>query len=142
MSQITEINVTADFAFLTEMDGERDEQRFTLPAAFSPVTGGFILCYDETLDDTVTHVTVTAVGDRVEIARRGDCAVTFLLTPGTPRPCTYETPYGAIPMTVKNAKVENNLTADGGTLCADYTLDLGGGSSLHTMTIKIRKGNQ
>ncbi len=142
MNHTTETNATADLTFLTEMDGERDTQAFTLPAAFSPVTGGFVLCYDEALDDTVTHVTVTAVGDRMEIARRGDCAVTFLLTPGTPRPCTYETPYGAIPMTVKNAKVENNLTADGGTLRADYTLDLGGGSSLHTMTMKIRKENQ
>lgn len=136
------MNAILDLTFLTEMDGEHDEQRFTLPAVVSPVTGGVVVCYDEEIDNAVTHVTVTAVGETVEIARRGDCSVTFFLTPGTPRPCNYETPYGAIPMLLKNAKVENNLTVAGGTLCADYTLDMGGGSSLHTMTMKIRMDEQ
>ena len=135
------MNVTLDLTFLTEMDGERDEQRFTLPAVMSPVAGGFAVCYDEVIDGTKTAVTVTAAGGKVEIARRGDCSVTFLLEPGVPHPCTYETPYGAIPMLVKNAKIEDNLTV-AGTLCADYTLDMGGGSSLHTMTMKIRMDKQ
>ncbi len=136
------MNVTLDLTFFTEMDGEQDKQHFTLPAAFSPVTGGFAVCYDESLDNNITHVTVTAVDSKVEIARRGDCSVTFLLEPGTPHPCTYQTPYGAIPMLLKNAKVENNLHATGGTLVADYTLDMGGGSSLHTMTMNIRMDKQ
>ena len=136
------MNAILDLTFLTEMDGERDRQQFTLPATLSPVTGGVVVCYDETIDNAVTHVTVTAVGNRVEIARRGDCAVTFLLTPGTPHPCDYQTPYGTISMLLKNAKVENHLTVAGGTLAADYTLDMGGGSSLHTLTMKIRMDEQ
>lgn len=136
------MNILLDLTFFTEMDGERDTQHYTLPAVMSPVTGGFAVCYEEVLDDTKTAVTVTAVGDRVEIARRGDCSVTFLLTPGTPQPCTYETPYGAIPMLLKNAKVDNNLHAAGGSLVADYTLDMGGGSSLHTLTMNIRMDEQ
>ncbi len=136
------MNATLDLTFFTEMDGERDEQRFTLPALFSKLVEGYSVCYDETIDNAVTHVTVTVVGDRVEIIRLGDCSVTFLLTPGTPRQCFYNTPYGTITMLLKNAKVENHLTDAGGTLCADYTLDMGGGSSLHTLTMKIRMEEQ
>ena len=102
--------------------------------------GGFALSYTERLDGAETQVLIRTDGRRAVIRRTGAASVTFTLLPNVPHDCEYVTDAGTIPMTVKDAFVETNLSESGGILNLRYTLELGGGESEHEISIHVRKG--
>ena len=134
------IPVTLSLRFRSRLDGEQDESSMQVPGTLTREIGGFALSYTERLDGAETQVLIRTDGRRAVIRRTGAASVTFTLEPNVPHDCEYVTDAGTIPMTVKGAFVETNLSESGGILKIRYTLELGGGDSEHEISIHVRKG--
>lgn len=134
------IPVTLSLRFQSRMDGEQDESTMQVSGTLEKEVGGYALRYTERLDGAETQVLIRTDGVRATITRTGAASVTFTLKPGVLHACEYVTDAGAIPMTVKNAFVESDLSDEGGTVTLCYTLELGGGDSRHEISMIVRKG--
>ena len=134
------IPVTLSLRFISRLDGEQDKSTMTLPGTLTRELGGYALSYTERMDDADTQVLIRTDGRRAIIKRTGPASVTFTLEPNVSHDCEYVTDAGSIPMTVKDAFVETNLSETGGILKIRYTLELGGGDSFHEISIVVRKG--
>ena len=95
--------------------------------------GRLILSYKETaltgLEGTVTSFEVQ--NDRVVLRRTGTVSSKMEFSVGEVHKSLYETPMGALLVTVSATKVENNLGDDGGNLTVAYAItieDLGMGT--------------
>ena len=134
------IPVTLSLRFRSRLDGEQDESTMQVSGTLEQEIGGFALRYTERMDDADTQVLIRTDGHRAVISRSGPASVTFTLEPNIPHDCEYVTDAGTIPMTVKDAFVESNVSETGGILHLRYTLELGGGDSFHEISIVVRKG--
>ena len=93
--------------------------------------GKFCLCYDESeitgMEGSVTSVNFdTSDTGLVTLMRSGAFRMAMVFEQGKRHICTYQTPYMPIEMSVMTKKLSNNLTADGGTLIAEYSIDTNG----------------
>lgn len=133
------ISVTLSLRFVSRLDGESDKSTMQVSGTLEQEIGGFALRYTEQIDDAQTQVLIRTDGRCAVISRTGAASVTFTLEPNVPHDCEYVTDAGVIPMTVKDASVETNLSESGGILNMRYTLVLGGGDSFHEISIVVRK---
>lgn len=87
--------------------------------------------YDETLDGDAPPVATCLSFDSrepglVTLERRGILRSVMMFEEGQYRRCDYVTPIMSFEMTVHSRIVDNRLTADGGTLYLDYTIQTKG----------------
>ena len=93
--------------------------------------GQFSLSYDESeltgMEGAVTSVNFDlSEPTLVTLMRSGAYRMAMVFEQGARHICTYQTPYMPIEMAVTTKKLENALTADGGYLYAEYSIDAGG----------------
>lgn len=87
--------------------------------------------YDETIDEDAPPVVTCLSFDPnepglVTLERRGILRSVMMFEEGQYRRCDYVTPIMSFEMTVHSRIVDNKLTADGGTLYMDYTIQTKG----------------
>ncbi len=93
--------------------------------------GQYSITYDESeltgMEGSVTSVNFDiSEPTLVTLMRSGAYRMAMVFEQGKRHICTYQTPYMPIEMAVSTKKLENTLTADGGHLYAEYSIDAGG----------------
>lgn len=92
---------------------------------FSEKDGKFYIVYEETeltgFQNTTTMVKI--FDDGVILKRSGDVSTRMEFAKGEKRLCSYQTPYGAIPVATELNSISGNLTKNGGKITISYTLD-------------------
>lgn len=93
--------------------------------------GQFSLSYDESeltgMEGAVTSVNFDlSEPTLVTLMRSGAYRMAMVFEEGKRHICTYQTPYMPIEMAVTAKKLENTLSAEGGYLYAEYSIDAGG----------------
>lgn len=121
--------VTAQFRSRPKAQTRSIESRSL--ASICELDGKVILNYDDTVDDdedpvpTVLSFHVEEPG-LITLERRGFLRSVMIFEQGKRHRATYKTPFAVFEMTVFSRTVENALTADGGTLTLEYTLEFRG----------------
>ena len=79
----------------------------TYTAVYSSLGGRHEFRYTETEPESgaVTQTVLRAADTGIEIERRGNIRALIRLVPGEDTCCSYETPYGTIPMTFRTGKI-------------------------------------
>ena len=107
-------------------DDANDEIELQTKGVFALKDGKFYIIYEESeltgFEDTTTTIKVS--GDVVCMTRRGKFNSRMEFRLGEKCLCSYNTPFGVIPVGVNPIYVENNLTEDGGSLSIEYILDI------------------
>lgn len=67
---------------------------------------------------------VTADKEKIVITRMGEYKTQLILQEGKRHLCPYSTPYGEMMMGVNTGSIINTLSADGGNLSVDYSLEV------------------
>lgn len=113
---------------LQTVDGEEhmDEIELQTKGTFAEKNGKFYIIYEESeltgFEDTVT--TIKVADDTVCMTRKGKYNSRMEFRLGEKCLCSYNTPFGVIPVGVNPISVENKLSEDGGCLDIEYILDI------------------
>ena len=125
-----------------ESNGEKSQAELTTVGGFSVTDNGFSLSYreqDETLKNCVTTLDIFG-SDKVIMTRTGDYSAEMVLENKKRNSCYYSTPMGDLFMGVYTKKIEPDLTADGGTLELNYTVDFNAGILYeNSLSISIKR---
>ena len=109
-----------------EGEEETDEIELQTKGTFARKNGKFYIIYEESeltgFEDTTTTIKVS--DDAVSMTRRGKYNSRMEFRIGEKCLCSYNTPFGVIPVGVNPISVENNLGDDGGNLAIEYILDI------------------
>ncbi len=125
-------------------DGEKNEYSLVSEGLLEERDGRIILSYEENAIEGVTGCTTVIsfaadMPECVTVERRGPLASVFVISKGERLFSVYQTPYGALDMCIYAKKVENTITAEGGTLNLDYAVELKGLTAQRTrMEVKIK----
>ncbi len=123
-----ETNAMIYLRTLQTVDGEEetDEIELQTRGTFARKNGKFYIIYEESeltgFEDTTTTIKVS--DDTVSMTRRGKYNSRMEFRMGEKCLCSYNTPFGVIPVGVNPISVENNLSDDGGNLAIEYILDV------------------
>ncbi|MBQ2818335.1 MAG: DUF1934 domain-containing protein [Clostridia bacterium] len=104
----------------------------------------FMITYAESEDSGLNGQITKLKGDKkgIEMSRDGEVSVDMRFEEGKSFATKYNTPYGAIELTVIGSKVEKNLNEQGGTLVLEYILDFVGAESfMHKMYLEAKVQN-
>ncbi len=100
----------------------------------------YIIEYDDSamsgLDNTTTRVTVE--GDRVSVKRSGTVETEFVFTKSQRYEAVYDTPYGAMQMSVMPTQVSSDLSSEKGRLDLEYVIQVGEQSVLNRLNIDYK----
>lgn len=115
-------------------DGEKEAvMRLMMRGELESRSDGWLLRYEETLEDEGDHTCVThdmrllLKEKHVTILRKGPYGMMMVLDKGKRYEGIYHTPYGDMPMAVYPNHVRCSLSAERGTAEFEYQLDLQGG---------------
>lgn len=118
MIKITTVSQPAD-------GSEADRFELETPGTFAEKNGKFYIIYEETeltgFKDTTTTVKISP--DAVLLTRRGGVESRMEFEKNAKRLCSYNTPYGAIPVATELSEFSNNFGQNGGKAKIRYTLD-------------------
>lgn len=115
----------------TDEDEHESVQFYTEGEMTVDGAGNLSLSYDESdltgMEGAVTSVNfnLSDVG-LVTLMRSGAYRMAMVFECGVRHICTYQTPYMPIEMTVTAKKLTNTITADGGVLEVEYSIDANG----------------
>ncbi|MBE7023486.1 MAG: DUF1934 domain-containing protein [Ruminococcaceae bacterium] len=109
-----------------EGEEQTDEIELQTKGVFARKDGKFYIIYEESeltgFEDTTTTIKVSE--EMVCMTRRGKYNSRMEFRLGEKCLCSYNTPFGVIPVGVNPISLENNLTEDGGNLAIEYILDI------------------
>lgn len=118
---------------------EHDSTRQTARGCLSLQGGQAVLSYTEVAEDGAhTDVTVRATDTEVSV-QRGSNVSPLRMQLGRRCTCEYATPYGNFTIITHTHRIQNLLTAEGGTLTLLYDLEFGGGVTETTLRLTVQK---
>lgn len=134
---------------ISVVSSSRDESGFPegalqliMKGELSPKPDGWLLHYEETLEDDSDHTRIThdmrllLRPGHVTILRKGMYGMMMVLCRGKRYEGTYHTPYGDMPMAVYPTRVHCILGPEHGEVQLEYQLDLQGSfASVRRMTV-------
>lgn len=108
--------------------GEQDAVEVTTRGTLEGEGDDYVLNFDEIFAEGMKSHTVLTVqnGNCVSIVRSGDVITELQLELGKRHVCLYSTPYGDMNVGIYATKTDSAMTADGGTLHLEYTIDFNG----------------
>ena len=135
----TDMPVTARQNDRPEVVSERIET--VALASVAEKDGRLFFSYDDVLDEDEAPVTTvlsfeTAEPGIVTLERLGFMRVVMIFEQGKRHRATYRMPFGGFEMTIYARRVENALTADGGTLRLEYAVEFRGAAE-QTMSTEL-----
>lgn len=109
-----------------EQSGEKDEISLITSGYLLKTEEGFELRYDEVEPDTqeVSHTLVKVNAARVEMEKLGDYHTSMVFEKGKKYQSYYNTPYGALEMSIYPIKVFHDLTEKKGEIFLRYQLNI------------------
>lgn len=123
-----ENNAMISLKTLQNIEGEEETNEIELQTKgkFSEKNGKYYVIYEESeltgFEDTTTTIKISA--QDITMTRSGKYNSKMIFRPGEKRLCSYETPYGTIPVGVNPVAMESNLGGDGGNVYIEYVLDI------------------
>ena len=109
-----------------EGQDEPNEIELQTKGTFAEKNGKFYIIYEESeltgFEDTTTTIKVS--DDSVSMTRKGKFSSKMVFKRGEKRLCTYNTPYGVIPVGVNPICLESRLNQNGGDVDIEYILDI------------------
>ncbi len=124
--KIMEKVVTMTLKGVQNLDGEISESEIITNAVFSTVRNGFKIVYEESEATGFEgeHTEITTCGNEMAtIQRSGESGSLLVVEKDKKHHCRYFTPFGELSIGIYANAIENNLTADGGSLYLKYTVD-------------------
>lgn len=121
-------NAIISLKTLQNIEGESEVNEIELKTkgTFAQKNGKFYIIYEESeltgFDGATTTIKVS--DDMVSMTRSGKFNSRMVFKCGQKRLCSYETPYGVIPVGVNPTRLESKLSEDGGQVNIEYTLDI------------------
>ncbi len=107
-------------------DGDTNEIELQTKGKFAEKNGKFYIIYEESeltgFEDTTTTIKVDK--DCVSLTRSGKYNSKMEFRKGEKCICSYQTPYGVIPVGVNPTMLESKLTDTGGKVNIEYLLDI------------------
>lgn len=124
------------------LDGESDVIELATEGKLMEAEGKITLIYSESepqgMEKTVTEL--AAEKDQVVLKREGGISSEMVIRKGQRNNCFYVVPQGELVLGIYGEKIENNLTANGGTLKMIYTIDANGRTvSKNQVDIKVEE---
>ncbi len=110
------------------IDGDEDANEIELQTKgkFAEKNGKFYIIYEESeltgFEDTTT--TIKVANDCVSLTRSGKYNSKMEFRKGEKSLCSYQTPYGVIPVGVNPILLESKLSDRGGKVNIEYLLDI------------------
>lgn len=105
---------------------EPNEIELQTKGTFAEKNGKFYIIYEESeltgFEDTTTTIKVSE--DSVSMTRKGKYSSRMVFRRGEKRLCSYNTPYGVIPVGVNPISMESRLDENGGDVDIEYILDI------------------
>lgn len=123
-----ENNAMISLKTLQTIEGEEktDEIELQTKGKFSEKNGKFYVIYEESeltgFEDTTTTIKISP--QDITMSRSGKFNSKMVFRLGEKRLCSYETPYGTIPVGVNPLVMESNLGENGGNVYIEYVLDI------------------
>ncbi len=107
-------------------NGEKNEFELQTKGKFAEKNGKFYIIYEESeltgFEETTTTIKVSE--NHVTLTRSGKYNSKMEFKKGEKCICSYETPYGIIPVVVNPILLENKLSNEGGSVQIEYLLDI------------------
>ncbi len=109
-----------------EGDSEVNEIELTTKGKFAEKNGKFYIIYQESeltgFEDTTTTIKVSE--NAVSMTRSGKYNSKMIFRRGEKCLCSYQTPYGVIPVGVNPVLLESRMDKQGGNVNIEYVLDV------------------
>ena len=124
--------------------GEQDSVEVTVRGTLCGEGGDYVLNFDEIFAEGMQSHTVLTVqhGSCVSIVRSGDVITELQLELGKRHICLYSTPYGDMNIGIYAKEINSDMTAEGGTLRLEYTIDYNGAlTARKQMQIEVKKND-
>lgn len=124
-----ENNVTVSILSVRRLpDGGEERLEQEGPGYLRRTGEGWALTYQEDADSGLgdTRTTLRLEGERAVLLRTGEVSSRLAFRAGAEDTSLYETPYGALPMTVRTRRLVTELDERGGRVEIDYQMELGG----------------
>ena len=125
----------------SDIDGEpQDSIRLITAGTLSPRENGYLLSYDETLDETEPpqHVELLLSPDGISMNRTGAFATDMVFRKDKRFECQYETPQGTLDMAIYCTKASYDVDEEGGSMHLAYQLDMAGQFvAVHDLTLQF-----
>ena len=123
------------------IDGEpQDVIRLITAGTLSEQENGYLLTYEETLDETEPpqHVELLLSPDGIAMNRTGAYATDMVFRKGNRFECQYETPQGTLDMAIYCTRATYEIDEEGGSLHLSYQLDMAGQFvAVHDLTLQF-----
>lgn len=129
---------------LQRMDGHRETASQRAQGLLRREGDAWVLAYREGQDSGLgnTRTVLRLEGDTLTLTRTGEITARMVFQPGHSHPCSYETPYGSLPMTVRTLECRADLSREGGRVSLHYHMELGGGADQEArlrLTVKAKE---
>ena len=118
---------------------ENDEINLDTVGGYYERDGKFYITYSEHKDMGMgdSRIMLKVEPDTVTMRRMGDFATVMVYKKNEITEFIYRVPYGELNLKIKTLEIENNLTANGGTLKFSYDLFAGGDATKNEITIRV-----
>ena len=123
-----ETNAMISMKTLQSVDGseELNEIELQTKGRFAQRNGKFYVMYEESeltgFEDTVTTIKIS--DEDITMTRKGKYSSRMVFKQGEKRLCSYNTPYGVIPVGVNPISMKSDLDENGGNVHIEYILDI------------------
>lgn len=121
-----ENNALISLKTIQDVDGDNDVIELKTFGKFGEKNGKFYIIYEETelTGFQGSTTTIKIDDDTVTMIRRGNVNSKMVFRNGEKRLCTYNTPYGIMPVAVEPRNLSCDMGNDGGNLKIEYILDI------------------
>lgn len=123
---MAENNVHIAIKALQRRGGETDSMRQQTEGRLEREGEGWRLTYSQVENGQTTLTTLRLWSGQADLTRSGAVSSRMVFREGRIHTSRYDTPYGALPMSIRTLRLEWDLTEAGGTVFLIYQLNLGG----------------
>lgn len=122
-------------------EGETDSSELITRGEFRYHKGSYFIDYDETEATGYdgSHVQLRVADGVMNMTRTGKAFSSLLFEDGQRHYCHYGTEYGSCMIGITTLEIKNTLSAQGGEVCARYTIDVNAGLvTTNEITVRVR----
>lgn len=121
-----ENNALISLKTVQDINGDNDVIELKTFGKFGEKNGKFYIIYEETelTGFRGSTTTIKIDNDTVTMTRRGNVNSKMVFRNGEKRLCTYDTPYGIMPVAVEPRDLRYDMSDKGGNLKIEYILDI------------------
>jgi uncharacterized beta-barrel protein YwiB (DUF1934 family) len=117
-------------------DGDIENDEFSVSGTLKTESGVTTIKYKEERDGAKILCEISADGDEVKVARRGDVVCDMIFSLEKTHKSLYRIPPFSFDMEISTSRIENTIEKSGGTLSLFYSMNVGGAKKRCRMKIE------